>query len=99
MIMMIVFWALITIAVVVAFAGWSVGKESQPYSALEFLRRRYARGEINKKEFESRKRDSSSRAVSCLSCWLLALAGALPSASDTAFILGGGCKDIAAKKA
>jgi hypothetical protein len=27
------------------------------------------------------------------------LAGALPSASDTAFILGGGCKDIAAKKA
>jgi putative membrane protein len=58
MIMMIVFWAL-TVAVVVAFAVGRSGKESRPYSALEILRQRYARGEINKKEFESRKRDLS----------------------------------------
>ena len=55
MIMMIVFWALITVALVVAFAGWSVREESRPYSALEILPQRYTRGKINKKEFESRK--------------------------------------------
>ena len=58
MIMMIVVWALITVAVVVAFAGWS-REESQPYSAPEILRQRYARGEINKKEFESTTGDLS----------------------------------------
>jgi putative membrane protein len=60
MIMMILFWALIIVAVVVVIR-WLVGqgKELRPDSALEILRQRYARGEINKEEFESRKRDLS----------------------------------------
>ena len=60
MIMMILFWALIIVAVVVGIR-WLVGqgKELRPDSALEILRQRYARGEINKEEFESRKRDLS----------------------------------------
>ena len=45
--------------VVVAFAGWSARKESRRYSALEILRQRYARGEINKKKLQSRKRNLS----------------------------------------
>ena len=58
MIMMVLFWAVIIVAVVVAIR-WFVGqgKDSRPDSALEILRQRYARGEINKEEFETRKRD------------------------------------------
>jgi putative membrane protein len=60
MIMMILFWALIIVAVVVGIR-WLIGqgKESRPDSALEILRQRYARGEINKDEFEARKKDLS----------------------------------------
>ena len=60
MIMMILFWALIIVAIVVGIR-WLVGqgKESRPDSGLEILRQRYARGEINKDEFEARKRDLS----------------------------------------
>lgn len=60
MIMMIVFWALIIVAVVVGIR-WLVGQGKEPRSdsALEILRQRYARGEINKEEFEARKRDLS----------------------------------------
>lgn len=60
MIMMILFWALIIVAVVVGIR-WLIGqgKESRPDSALEILRQRYARGEINKEEFEARKKDLS----------------------------------------
>lgn len=60
MIMMIMFWVLIIVAVVLGIR-WLIGqgKDSRSDSALEILRQRYARGEINKEEFESRKRDLS----------------------------------------
>lgn len=60
MIMMILFWALIIVAVVLGIR-WLMGQGREPRgdSALEILRQRYARGEINKEEFESRKKDLS----------------------------------------
>lgn len=60
MLMMIVFWALVITAVVLGIR-WLLGqgKESRSDSALEILRQRYARGEINKEEFEMKKRDLS----------------------------------------
>lgn len=56
--MMLVFWALVITAVVLG-VRWllSQGKESRSDTALEILPQRYARGEINKEEFEARRRD------------------------------------------
>ena len=61
MIMMILFWVLIIVAVVMGIR-WLIGqgKESRSDSALEILRQRYARGDINKDEFETRRRDLES---------------------------------------
>ena len=58
MIMMILFWALIVVAVVMGIR-WLVGqgKEARSDSAMEILRQRYARGEINKEEFDAKKKD------------------------------------------
>ncbi|OHB15248.1 MAG: electron transporter RnfE [Candidatus Zambryskibacteria bacterium RIFOXYC1_FULL_39_10] len=60
-IMMVVFWVLL-----VVFIVWIVrevgGKNSSPRSnssALEILKERYAKGEIDKEEFESKKKDLS----------------------------------------
>ena len=55
---MLLFWGLVIVGVVLGIR-WliSQGKESRSDSALEILRQRYARGEINKEEFEARKRD------------------------------------------
>ena len=61
MFMMLVFWILV-IAGLVLGVRWLMqeGKERRGNdSALEILRQRYARGEINKEEFETKKRDLS----------------------------------------
>ena len=58
MLLMLLFWVLVIVGLVVGIR-WLLGqgKESRSDSALEVLRQRYARGEINKEEFETRKRD------------------------------------------
>ena len=58
MLVMLVFWGAVIVGIVLGIR-WLVGlgRESRPDSALEILRQRYARGEINKEEFEAKKRD------------------------------------------
>lgn len=60
MFMMLLFWILV-IAGLVLGVRWLLndGKERRSDSALEILRQRYARGEINQEEFETKKRDLS----------------------------------------
>jgi putative membrane protein len=58
MLMMLVFWGLVIAGLVVGLR-WLIG-QGHPTSrdeALEILRQRYARGEINKEEFDARKHD------------------------------------------
>ncbi len=58
MLFMLLFWGLVITGLVLSIR-WLVsqGRESKPDTALEILRQRYARGEINKDEFEAKKRD------------------------------------------
>lgn len=58
MLMMLVFWGLI-IAGLVLGVRWLAGqgRATGRDEALEILRQRYARGEIDKQEFDTRKRD------------------------------------------
>ena len=58
MLIMLAFWGAVIVGLVLGIR-WLVsqGKESRSDSALEILRQRYARGEINKDEFEAKKRD------------------------------------------
>ena len=60
MFMMLVFWGLIIVGLVLGIR-WLVtqGRVSQSDTALDILRQRYARGEIDKEEFEARKRQHS----------------------------------------
>ena len=60
MFMMLVFWGLIVVGLVLGIR-WLVtqGRESRSDPALDILRQRYARGEIDQEEFEARKRDLS----------------------------------------
>ena len=59
MVTMLVFWSVVIVGMVLAIR-WLVnqGKESRSADpALDILRQRYARGDINKDEFELKKRD------------------------------------------
>lgn len=64
MIFMIIFWILVVIALVY-FIRWMIGQKRTGFAqkpedtALEILKRRYARGDIGKEEFEEKKRDLS----------------------------------------
>lgn len=58
MLMMLVFWGLVIAGLVVGLR-WLIG-QARPTGrdeALEILRQRYARGEIDKQEFDARRRD------------------------------------------
>ena len=60
-IIMIVFWGLVIWGIVALVRGVSspgnTGSYTSAESALEILKRRYARGEITKQEYEERKKD------------------------------------------
>ena len=57
---MMLLWWVIIIGVVVVAVRWlsqQRGEKTKEDSALEILKRRYARGEISKEEFEDKKKD------------------------------------------
>jgi putative membrane protein len=59
-VLMIIFWGLVIWGVVALVRGLSEPKHydsSEVDSALEILKRRYARGEINKEEYKEKKRE------------------------------------------
>ncbi len=61
-IFMIIFWGLVIWGIVALVRGLSGSRgsdsaSSRPDSALEVLKKRYARGEIDKKEYEEKKKD------------------------------------------
>lgn len=56
---MIVFWVLVILGVVylIKLVAGGAGREEKRESALEILKRRYAKGELTKEEFEKMKDD------------------------------------------
>lgn len=58
MLFVFLFWALVIVAIVLGIR-WLLrqGRPEVSDSALEILRQRYARGEINREEFEARRKD------------------------------------------
>lgn len=64
MISVVLFWVLVILGIVI-LVKWIAGSSSGPSqppakTALDILKERYARGEIDKQEFEEKKRDLSS---------------------------------------
>lgn len=58
MIGVILFWALIIGGIIYLIKGFVQGGDPQPIATpLETLKRRYARGEIDKREYEAKKTD------------------------------------------
>ena len=60
LISMILFWTLIIWAIVAlirSVSGKETHYENNEHEALRIIKERYARGEINKKEFDEKKRD------------------------------------------
>lgn len=55
----LIFWILILIGLVllIKYLWESSGAKREQESALEILKKRYARGEISKEEFEEKKKD------------------------------------------
>jgi len=61
-IVMILFWVILLVALVLVVSGAASGilnrrNETNDADALEILKRRYARGEIDKAEYEAKRRD------------------------------------------
>jgi putative membrane protein len=57
--LMILFWVLVILGIVYLMKGiaGSAKKREQEETALDVLKKRYAKGEINKEEFEEKKKD------------------------------------------
>ena len=55
----LIFWVLVIIGLVllIKYLWESGGAKREPESALEILKKRYARGDISKEEFEEKKKD------------------------------------------
>lgn len=56
--LMLIFWALVIIGIIylIKFIAASSKKEEKGETALEILKKRYAKGEISKEEFEEKKK-------------------------------------------
>jgi len=59
LVLMILVPVLVVWAIVALVRGWNAntGQDGQSESAMDILKKRYARGEINKEEFEERKKN------------------------------------------
>ncbi len=53
----LIIWAIIALVRGVSQPGGTNSSSSRPESALEVLKKRYARGEIDKKEYDEKKKD------------------------------------------
>jgi len=58
MLMMFLFWGLVITGLVLA-VRWLLNQHARSVTALEILTQRHAKGEIDKEEFEAKKRDLS----------------------------------------